>query len=156
MVYLGINVISLANPVTQNLDETSPCLIVWHKDGSKVVFYLSETPKISYVEEKVHITTSSTIEYDFQSIKKMTYGMDDVDEIKNLIINKENPFIRNGETITIIPADKDMQIKVVALNGSVIKEWFVKRGEYSSFSMNSVPMNIYLIVVNGVTYKIKK
>lgn len=140
---------------TPDVGEERRHLVVWHKDGSRVAFSLSETPKISYLEEKVVITASSTVEYDFQSIKKMTYGMEDADGINNPVINKKKPFVSNGETISFISADNDLRVKFVTLDGIVIKELLVKKGESSSFSLSSFPMNIYLIVVNGVTYKIK-
>lgn len=144
-----------AYPIGQNPDESSSSLVVWHKDGSKVIFNLSETPKITYTEEKVIIKASSKVEYDFQSIKKMTYESESVDGITNLVINQETPFKSNGETITFLPSEKDLKVKIVALNGVVIKEMVVKKGEPSSFYLDSCSAKIYMIVVNGVTYKIK-
>ena len=46
-------------------------LAVWHKDGSKVLFRLSEKPKVTYGDSLVTIQTSTTVEYAFQAIQKM-------------------------------------------------------------------------------------
>lgn len=137
-------------------DEDVACLVVWHKDGSKVLFNLSDKPKITHVEEKVVINAASTVEYDFQSVRKMTYNRrgDVDDEIEDLFVNNEKPFTSSGETITFLPAEKDLHVRVISLNGIVIKDFVVKKGETSTVSLNSFSTNIYLIVVNGVTYKI--
>ena len=38
-------------------------LVVWHKDGSRVMFSLSEKPKISYDGDSVVIEAATTVKY---------------------------------------------------------------------------------------------
>lgn len=140
--------------VTDKQQDLGPGMVVWHKDGSKVVFSLSETPKITYTGEKVVIKAASTIEYDFQSIKKITYNLDELTRIKETNITKKIPFTSNGECITFLPSECDLQVKVVNLNGKVIKSFVVPKDDTASFFLNAFPASVYLIVVNGVTYKI--
>ena len=135
--------------------ETDSCLTIWHKDGSKVIINLEEEPKISYVGENVVIESSATIEYEFDAIRKMTYGLDSSTDIKRPTNPKEKPFINEGKTITFLPADRDLRVKVVLVNGIVFKDFIVKKGESSSLHLDSSPTNIYIINVDGVTYKIK-
>lgn len=143
-----------AYSIEQNPDESSLSLVVWQKDGSKVVFNLADAPKITYEEEKVIIQSSSIVEYDFQSIQKMTYDSNNVVKIENLDRKKEKPFTSNGETITFLSSENDLRVQVVSLNGTIIHNFSVKRGSSSSISLRSFSTNVYMIIVNGVTYKI--
>lgn len=150
---LGVMVaMAFANP---NDDHDITHLVVWHKDGSKVLFSLVETPKITYEGEKVVIESSSSVEYEFQSIRKMTYSSESVEGIGDLIVKTEKPFINNGETITFLPAEEDMHVRIVLMNGMVVKDFVVRQHEISSISLYSLPEKLYMINVNGVTYKIK-
>ncbi len=129
-------------------------LVVWHKDGSKVQFALEDTPKITYEGEKVVVSSSSTVEYDFQAIKKMTYMQEEPNRIGDLAINPERPFTSQGGVITFVPADKDLHVRVATLSGIVVRDFIVPKNEPSSISLTSTPAKVYLISVNGVTYKI--
>ena len=53
-------------------------LVVWHKDGSKVLFKLSEKPKVIYGDSLVTIQSSTMVEYAFQAIQKMTFESEEV------------------------------------------------------------------------------
>lgn len=130
-------------------------LIVWHKDGTKIILNLSEKPKISYVGETVVIESSERIELEFAAIKKMSYDPDLLTAINEQKYFKEKPFRFESTGITFIPSDKDLHIKAIMLNGVVFKEYVVKKGEITTLTFDSLPANICLINVNGVTYKIK-
>lgn len=130
-------------------------LVVWHKDGSKVLFSLAETPKVIYSDSLVTIQAATTVEYAFQAIRKMTFGTEEVVGIKELEAKPERPFSSDGETVTFLPADKDIRVTIVRLNGIMVKDFVARRGQQSSFSLRSLPAGVYLMNVNGVTYKIK-
>lgn len=131
-------------------------LVVWHKDGSKVLFSLDERPKITYTEEKVIVetSTSSMIEYDFQAIRKMTYSLEEVDGIREVKVRQEMPFTSSGGVITFLPAEEDLRVRIAKTNGMVLKDFVVRRGEASSIPLHPSQDKIYLVNVNGVTYKI--
>lgn len=130
-------------------------LVVWHKDGSKVMFLLDNMPRIIHEGEKVIVKSSSTVEYDYQAIKKMTYSLEEVTGIRDLTVNKELPFSNNGSSITFVPAEKDLQVRIFLTNGMMVKDFVVRKGESSTISLNASPEKLYMINVNGVTYKIK-
>ena len=131
------------------------CLFVWHKDGSTVIFDLDELPKITYEGDSVVIESSTTVKYSCQSIRKMTYGGEDViDGIAELPAKKDRLFSSKGGTVTFLPSDKDLHVKVVSMNGIVIRDFMVNRNEPVSVSLKSYRSNTYMISVNGVTYKI--
>ena len=127
-------------------------LVVWHKDGSKVLFKLSEKPKVTYGDSLVTIQAATMVEYAFQ---KMTFESEEVVGIKEMKPDPERPFSSDGETVTFLPADKDLRVTIVQLNGIVVKDIAVRRGQQSSLSLRSLPAGVYLLNVNGITYKIK-
>lgn len=130
-------------------------LVVWHKDGSKVLFSLADPPKVTYGDSLVTIQAATTVEYAFQSIRKMTFGTEEVVGINELKAKPERPFSSDGETVSFLSADRDLRVTIVRLNGVVVKDFMVKRSEQSSLSLRSLPTGVYLLNVNGVTYKIK-
>lgn len=150
VVALCLTSLSFAPP-----PDTDTSLVIWHKDGSKVIINLEEEPKITYVGKNVVIESSAIVEYEFDAIRKMTYGLDSSMDIKRLGNPKGMPFINEGKTITFLPTDRDLRVKIVLINGIVFKDFIVKKGDSSSFHLDSFPTNVFMINVNGVTYKIK-
>ena len=146
-----IGVVSMAMTASAQQD----CLTVWHKDGSKVLFKLSEKPKVTYGDSLVIIQTGTTVEYAFQTIQKMTFESEEMVGIKEVKSGPEHPFLSDGETVSFLSADKDLRVTIVQLNGIVVKDITVRRGQQSSLSLRSLPPGVYLLNVNGVTYKIK-
>ena len=130
-------------------------LVMWHKDGSIVLFNLGEKPKVMYSGENVIVNSSSTVEYEFQSIKKMTYSVEDIDGISNLTIKQEKPFTSSDGSITFLPAEQDLHVRIILMNGMVFKSFVVRKGESSTIPLLFSPEKIFMINVNGVTYKIK-
>ena len=130
-------------------------LVVWHKDGSKVLFSLAETPKVVYSDSLVTIQAATTVEYAFQAIRKMTFENEEVVGIRELKVQPEQPFSSDGKTVTFLPSGSDLHVRVVSMNGLVVKDFVVRQGERSSLSFQSFPAGVYLMNVNGITYKIK-
>ena len=135
--------------------ETPWSLVVWQKDGAIVLFNLGEKPKITYSGDNVIIKSSSTVEYEFQSIKKMSYSTDDIDRINDLTVKQVKPFTNSDGTITFLPAEEELHVRIILMNGIVVKDFLVRKGESSTLPLLSSPEKIYMINVNGVTYKIK-
>ena len=139
----------------QNTTDVTWYLIIWQKDGSAVVFNLTEKPKITYVGDKVIVKSSTTLGFDFQSIKKMTYTQDITESINDLTIEKDKPFTINGKTISFFPAEENLHVRVVLINGMVVNDFIVRKEEPYTFSLDSFMQNMFILTVNGVSYKIK-
>ncbi len=130
-------------------------LVVWHKDGTKVLFKLLDEPKVCYTGDVVTIQAGSTIECSFQAIRKMTFVNEGDDVISALESVTERPFATNGQTVSFQPSVSDLHVRIVSLNGMVLKDFMVRHGEHSQFSFHPYPAGVYLLNINGVTYKIK-
>lgn len=132
---------------------TEYCLNVNMKDGSTLVFRLSEFPIITYKDNGMAVFTSGNIssEYKFSSINNMTYSKYDPNAINQTNVSK--PFRTNANSITFLPNEKSMNVRIVSLKGVVEKQFTVKSGEELSIPFNTLPSGVCLININGVTYK---
>ena len=130
-------------------------LVVWHKDGTKVLFKLSEKPKVRYTGDMVTIQAGSTIEYSFQAIRKMTFVTEEAEGISSPETAPERPFSTDGQTVTFQPSTNDLHVRIISTNGMVLKSFTVRRGGNYQFSFQPYPAGVYLLDLNGVTYKIK-
>ena len=148
---IGVSDIMMVVDIILNSTESGdPYLVIWHKDGSKVQFKLTEKPQITYLGEIVSIKASSTVEYEFQAIRKMTF-----ERHARKLLTPMKPFTIEGEAVTFLPADKDLHVKAALTNGEIVKDFVVRKGETATLPLESRPANDYVINVNGVTYKIK-
>ncbi len=156
LLLLMMAVVSTLSVCAQEVNPSDgTSLIVWHKDGTQIILNLSEKPKISYVGETVKIESTELIEFEFAAIKKMSYGPDPLTSINEQKSSNEKPFRFEDTGMTFLPSDKDLHVKAIMLNGVVLKEFVVKKGEITTMTFDSLPASICLINVNGVTYKIK-
>lgn len=129
-------------------------LVVWQKDGARVVFNLSEKPRVAWEADVVRVESDAAhAEFDIEDIRKMTYDLPNPDAIRP-VAQAGMPFRMADRSITFIPSDKDMNVMVVSINGQVVKKQTVHRNEYTTVSLADLTRGVYLISVNGVTYKI--
>ncbi|MBR4390356.1 MAG: hypothetical protein IKT00_14445 [Prevotella sp.] len=142
-------------PRTPGVIEYAWHLVVWHKDGSKATFLLDEMPQVIHDGDKVIVKSSSIVEYDFRAIRKMTYSLEEVTSIREMAVREGIPFSTNGGTIIFEPADKELHVQVFQTNGMTVKDLMVRKGESATITLPSSPEKIYLVKVNGVTYKIR-
>lgn len=129
---------------------TIPYLAVWHKDGTKVMFKLDEEPKIRYRGDQVTIEGATTVEYTFQSIRKMT-----IERSLSLFSPAAAPFLQQGNTVTFLPAESDLTVSVTLPDGQTVKDMVIKKGETATLPLDAQAADGYKMKVNGVTYKIK-
>ena len=129
-------------------------LVVWAKDGTKVAFALEERPQITFTETELVITTNKENHYALENVAKFTYEQIP-SGIKNLL--NDNPvFILNGESLLFPSLKTGNTVSVTSPNGTSIFRKTVKSdGEYA-FPIDNLQHGVYLVTVNGLTYKIVK
>ena len=130
-------------------------LVVWHKDGTKVLFKLSDEPKVCYTGDIVTIHAGSMIEYSFQAIRKMTFETEEAVGISTPEFASEQPFLSDGQMVSFQPSTNDLHVRIISINGMVLKDFTVRHDGFSQFSFQPYPAGVYLLNINGVTYKIK-
>lgn len=137
-------------------DEPKTLLAVWAKDGTKVAYALAEQPKITFTETDLVITTNGVeVNYTLEKMARFTYEYDDETSIRNLKTN-EVVFTLDGESLLFPAMTANSTVSIHALNGTLVfKKTVQTAGEYS-FPLSNLATGVYMVTVNGLTYKIVK
>ena len=136
--------------------ENKTQLIVWAKDGTKVAYILSEKPKITFTETYLVITANDIeVNYALENMARFTYESNGNTAIRN-IESDEVSIKLDGESLLFPDLKANSSIAVYTLNGTlVVKKTIRQDGEYV-FPVSSLSDGVYMISVNGLTYKIVK
>ena len=130
-------------------------LIILQKDGSKVYYNLDEQPITTFTTDELVITTSmASFSYPLASISRYTYeggalGISNT-EAQGISISQNG----DGIFVTGLPAGKS--VTVYGVDG---KPLLSKRSDGSnrlSLSISKLPVGVYVIKAETVTYKITK
>lgn len=130
-------------------------LFVWSKDGTKVAYALLERPKITFVDNELVVTTNSIeVKYNLDNMSRFTYESGDITGITDL--KTERPFSIQDEALIFPMLSANSTVGIYSLNGSMIFKKTIRTvGEYA-FSLSNITPGVYVISVNGLTYKIVK
>lgn len=131
-------------------------LVVWAKDGTKVAYALAEQPKVTFTETDLVITANGVeVNYTLENMARFTYEDNTLTAITNLQTN-ESTFKLDGESLLFPALKANSTVSVYSLNGTLVfKKTVRQNGEYS-FPLSSLNTGVYLVSVNGLTYKIVK
>jgi len=130
-------------------------MYIWMKDGSKTIFQLSEKPRLTFTDEEMTVrTTETSITLPYQQLKNITYQDVSV-SIKN--VNRgEKAFIFDGQNLAFTASDKALKVMIVRTDGATVRQLTVRPNESATIPSSKLPKGNYVVVVNGVTYKIMK
>lgn len=137
--------------------DTEDCeyLVVWHKDGTRVVFNLMDEPKVTWEKKNLKIESASlSAEYPIREMHKLTYQSTLEDAIGQVSADGQPAFRRTGNTLTFLPAAGDLQVQVVTLGGVVMERFVVAKGQPTTWSLGKLAAGTYVLSINGVGYKI--
>ena len=136
--------------------ENNTQLVVWAKDGTKVAYMLSEKPKITFTDTDLVITANDIeVNYALDNMARFTYESNGNTAIRN-IESDEVSIKLDGESLLFPDLKANSSIAVYTLNGTlVVKKTIRQDGEYV-FPVSSLSDGVYMISVNGLTYKIVK
>lgn len=139
---------AMANePITQ--------LVIWAKDGTKVAYALAEKPKLTFTESELVVKAESIeVTYDLEKISCFIYESGGMTGITDL--ETESIFNFQNEALVFPALSANSTVSVCSLNGIfVFKKTVRVAGEYA-FPLSNLNAGVYLVNVNGVTYKIMK
>lgn len=143
-----LSMMVMANePITQ--------LVIWAKDGTKVAYALAEKPKLTFTESELVVKTDNIeVTYDLEQMLRFTYESGSVTGMTDL--RTESTFSIQNEALVFPALSANSTVSVYSLNGSLVfKKTIRTTGEYA-FSLSELNTGVYLVDVNGVTYKIMK
>ena len=131
-------------------------LVVWAKDGTKVAYALAEKPKVTFTETDLVITASGVeVNYSLENMVRFTYEDNTSTAIANLQTD-ESTFKLDGESLLFPALKANSTVSVYSLNGMLVfKKTIHQNGEYA-FPLSNLNTGVYMVNVNGLTYKIVK
>ena len=133
-------------------------LVLWGKSGSVVAFALSKKPKITFTETDMQIIGEDIdVTYPLDDLARFTYETeDDATAIKDINTEKEILYKFTGDSLLFPALKANSTVSIYSLNGTLVyKKAIQTAGEYS-FPLSSLNAGVYLVSVNGLTYKIVK
>ncbi len=137
-------------------DEPKTQLVVWAKDGTQVAYALAEKPKVTFTETDLIIKTDDVeVNYSLENMARFTYENDETVSITNLQTGKSS-FKLDGESLLFPALKTNSTVSLYSLNGTLVFNKTVRTaGEYS-FPLSGLNAGVYVVTVNGLTYKIVK
>lgn len=131
-------------------------LVVWAKNGTKVAYALIEKPKVTFTEtDLVIIANGVEVNYALENMARLTYEKNTSSVITNLQTN-EPTFMLDGESLLFPVLKANSTVSIYSANGTLVfKQTVHKTGEYS-FPISNLKTGVYMVNVNGITYKIVK
>ena len=151
-----LSIILMLLPLLASAQEPKSFLVVWSKDGTKVAYALTEKPKITFTETDLVITAEGVdVNYPLENMSRFTYEANDDTAIRDLKTDDVS-FKLDGESLLFLDLSPNSTVSLNALNGNVIISKTVQTaGEYA-FPLSNLNAGVYLVTVNGLTYKIVK
>lgn len=130
-------------------------LVVWAKNGTKVAYTLTEKPKVTFTETDLVITSNGIeVHYSLENMLRFTYE-NSAAKITDLKTD-ETAFKLDGESLLFPSLEANSTVSIYAANGILVFKQTVRQtGEYS-FPLSSLNTGLYMVNVNGLTYKILK
>ena len=131
-------------------------LVVWAKDGRKVAYALSETPKLSFTETNLVIQTSKlTVNYNLADMARFTYATSEDAAIRSLETG-DNTFSFDGDMLLFPSLQAGSTVSIHTPGGLLVLSRTVAAAGQYSFPISHLDAGVYLVSVNGLTYKIVK
>ena len=122
-------------------------------DGQTHTINLNQEPVTSYEDGNLVITTiNATISYPLETVRKFVYisGTDDIQNLKG----DKFEISRDGKFLTLSGLDKDTDAYLFSINGFLMERIHVTASTSISINLESYPLGVYMIKVDGATYKI--
>ena len=130
-------------------------LAVCTKDGSKVLYALEEKPKITFTDTELVITTKSVeIAYALSDMNLLTYENGETTGITNLHDNAS--FKLDGNAIVFSKLKAKDIVSLYSINGALVFKKTVTVDGVYAVSLNDIETGVYVVSVNGLTYKFMK
>ena len=132
-------------------------LVVWAKDGSKVAFALNEEPKVTFNENSLMINSNTvSVSYQLEDMAKFTYEDSEAQGIRNLENDKASSFKFDGEMLLFPSLKTGSKVAIHNLGGVLVFSRTIEAAGDYSFSLSHLDKGVYLVSVDGLTYKIVK
>ena len=124
-------------------------------DGTVTRFVFDTDVEMNYSGNNLIITSSKEQAiFELSTLRKATFQVESTTIEKN--ITKHPTFIFRNNTIIVENARPNTLMRIFSVNGRCTGTWRTDSQGFLSVDMNSLKGNIYIIALDGITYKIAK
>ncbi len=136
--------------------EVKSALVIWTKDGNKVVYALAEKPKITFSDKEILLMTPDiNVSFPLSNLNRFTFLNSDEVAITNII--NDDPVINMDKDQLVFQSLKENSIVAIwSLNGTEILRKTVHKTGCYSFYIGNLPNGVYIVSLNGLNYKLIK
>ena len=135
-------------------DEPKTQLVVWAKDGTQVAYVLAEKPKVTFTDTDLVITSNGVeVNYSLDNMARFTYEDNTTTAITNLQTGKASVKL-DGESLLFPALKANSTVSLYSLNGTLIFQKKIQEDGKYAFSLSNLNTGVYIVKVNGITYKI--
>jgi hypothetical protein len=75
-------------------------------------------------------------------------------DIPAIDVGTDRPFAFDAEALTFLSDSEDLQVRIVATSGVIVRQFVARRGTASSVPLNHFAPGVYIVSVNNISYKI--
>jgi hypothetical protein len=131
-------------------------LIVWSNDGTQVAYAFNEQPKITFSETDLQIKTALVeVSYPLANMARFTYETRDTQGLRDITTDEPIGHFM-GESLVFPYLEANSNVAIYTPVGQLLlSKTIVSAGEYA-FPLSYLNEGVYLVHVNGLTYKIVK
>lgn len=148
LLFLSVTVPSIAEEATS--------LIVHSKDGSSVAYALSEYPKVTFEDSYLLIkSTNIDVSYPLSDMWKFTFEPVDIETAINAVSADKSSFSYADGAIVLSGLNGKSFLQVYTIDGVLRHSEKINTSTFI-YPFSELPSGIYIINVNGKTFKISK
>jgi hypothetical protein len=122
-------------------------------DGQTHTINLNQEPVTTYQDGNLVITTiNATITYPLEVVRKFVFisGTEDIQNIKG----DKFEISKDGRFLTLSGLKSDTDAYLYSVNGILMERIHVTSSTSISINLESYPIGVYMIKVDGATFKI--
>jgi len=129
-------------------------LFIWAKDGTKVAYALEDKPRLTFDDNSLIITAKGIeVKYPLENMARITY--DGTLSIVDLQSGK-SIFKVEGASLLFPSLKANSNISIRSLYGKLVFNRIIQASGDYSFSISDLNTGVYIVTVNGLSYKFVK
>ena len=137
-------------------DEPKSRLVVWAKDGTRTYFDLTETPKTTFKETELVITSESlTVSYPLDQVLRYTYELASTG-IENVINETPVRISQYDDAVYLKNLKAGTVVCLYTADGMLVSTQKADGSNAITISLTNRPAGIYIVKANDVIYKMRK
>lgn len=133
-------------------------LIVLTKDNVLHQFVLADKPKVTFEGTQLKVTcekASASASFNLSDIIRFTYAGKDASGIDEMTVNPTEISMEEG-VLVISQMKANSTVNVYSMDGKLVRQLTAQRAGTYRLSLSSLPVGVYIVKADTITYKITK